>query len=332
MVFFLLSNLNAQEEKMGKFLGAIKSSMPSWFYDSFLDLREDVEEMSQENKRLILFVHQDSCPYCHKFITKNLSDDTTKKKIKESFNIVQINMFGSKKIIDIDGNTYTEKEFAIKHKVQFTPTLMFFDENSKQILRLNGYVNTEKFKTALNYSKDKKEMSMSYKEYLLSVKQEKSNDSLNKTGDLFSKSNDYSRKNNSKKMAIFFESNNCKECDITHNTLLKDKYTRELFKKMDVYQVNLNSSDMITTPNNKVLSIQDWTQELNISHSPSIIFYDENAVEIIRIEALFKNFHFQSIVDYVVSNAYKEEKEFQQYLSNRVHKIREKGIDVDIWK
>ena len=61
-------------------------------------------------------------------------------------------------------------------------------------------------------------------------------------------------------------------------------------------------------------------------------FFDENANEIIRVESVFKNFHFQSIVDYVVSDSYKNEKEFQRYLSKRADSIRDKGTDVNIWE
>jgi len=53
---------------------------------------------------------------------------------------------------------------------------------------------------------------------------------------------------------------------------------------------------------------------------------------LLRSPSLFKTFHFQSIIDYVVSDAFKTEKEFQRYLTIRAHDIREKGIDVDIWK
>ncbi len=44
--------------------------MPEWFLNSFLDLSEDIENLASEKKRLILFIHQDNCPYCHLFVTK----------------------------------------------------------------------------------------------------------------------------------------------------------------------------------------------------------------------------------------------------------------------
>ena len=50
-----------------------------------------------------------------------------------------------------------------------------------------------------------------------------------------------------------------------------------------------------------------------------------------RIDAQMRTFHVQSVFDYVLSGSYKTELNFQRYISARADKIREKGIDVDIW-
>ncbi len=112
IILISFSFLNA-EVKEGKFLGGKDVKIPSWFMmSSFLDLKEDVTELATQNKRLIVFIHQPNCPYCHRFVTKNLEDQATKqKKILKNFAIVDINMFGSKEVTDVGGEVYTEKEF-----------------------------------------------------------------------------------------------------------------------------------------------------------------------------------------------------------------------------
>jgi len=37
---------------------------PPWFKQSFLDIREDVDEAATAGKRLLLYFYQDGCPYC----------------------------------------------------------------------------------------------------------------------------------------------------------------------------------------------------------------------------------------------------------------------------
>ena len=328
-MLLFISVLYAESPKIGEFSGTKQTTMPSWFMNSFLDFSEDIESLANENKRLILFVEQDSCPYCHAFVTKNLSHTKTKEKVQKHFGVIDLNMFGDREVIDTDGEEFTEKEFAKKHNIQFTPTIIFFDENKKQILRLNGYIDIPQFNLALDYIKDKKETSLTFQEYLLQNKKQKS--ALISEPDFFKELKNFMRTKDSKKIAIFFESSNCDNCEILHNKLLKDKTTKELLKKIDLVQVDINSKEAIVSPDRMVYNIKDWITILNITHTPTIIFFDEKANEIMRIEAMFKNFHFQSIVDYVVSDAYKTESEFQRYLTKRADKIREKGIDVNIW-
>lgn len=64
-----------------------------------------------------------------------------------------------------------------------------------------------------------------------------------------------------KKMAIFFESTNCEDCKILHNTLLKDKTTRKLLKKIDLFQVDMNSKKSVVTPQRIITKVKDWTKK-----------------------------------------------------------------------
>lgn len=327
IALFFLNLMHAQETTTNQSFGVQTTQMPTWFMNSFMDLNEDIESLKEQNKRLMLFIEQDSCPYCHLFVTKNLQDEETKQLLQEHFGVLDVNMFGNKEMIDTDGEELIEKEFAKKHNIQFTPTIVFFDENSKQILRLNGYINIPQFKAALNYVKNKKEKELSFIEYM--KKQSKNN--IIKEDELFSKSKNFMRVESSKKMAIFFESSNCKECEFLHKKLLSDKTTKALLKQIDLFQIDMNSSKSVVTPNKLITKIEKWTKDLNINHTPTIIFFDNKGKEIIRVEAMFKNFHFQSIVDYVVSDAYKEEEEFQRFLIKRAATIRAKGMNVNIW-
>lgn len=331
VIFMLcaLFSLGFSAQKQGKFIGGKDTTMPSWFLSSFLDLNEDIEELSSQNKRLILLFHQPNCPYCHKFITKNLEDKKIKAKILKNFAVIDINMFGDREVTDIDGNTYSEKEFAIKYKVQFTPTVIFFDEKANQVLRLNGYQNIQKLNLALDYVKDKEQGS--YKEYMVQKLKQQSSGGLISEPDLFIATKDLRQKGTPKEYALFFETANCSDCETLHKKLLKDKISRELLSKMKLYQLDLDSNNSLITPDKMILKIKDWANSLNVTTSPTIIFFDTKGKEIIRIESMVKTFHFQTVIDYVVSGAYKSEKEFQRYLTKRANAIRAKGIDVNIW-
>ena len=331
LFLFSLSSLFAQEKEIGKFLGAKDTVMPTWFLNTFLDLKEDIEEQALNNKRLILFVHQASCPYCNKFVTKNLENKLIKEKIQKHFAVIDINMFGDREVTDIDENIYTEKEFAKKYKIQFTPTIIFFNEEGQHILKLNGYIPVETFNIALDYVKDKKETFVTYSQYLDTNSQQTKNIDILKN-DLFMKSAKVLRRDiNNKPLAVFFESDKCTSCQEVHSFFLKDKVIQTLLPKLDLAKIDINSTQTIATPDKIIMKTKAWVKNLKITYNPSIIFFNEQGKEIIRIESSFKTFHTQSIVDYVSSGAYKTEPEFQRYLTKRANAIREKGIDVNIW-
>ena len=76
---------------------------------------------------------------------------------------------------------------------------------------------------------------------------------------------------------------------------------------------------------------RDWAHELGISYTPSLVFFDAQGQEVMRISAFLKTFHFQSVYAYVLEKAYLEEPQFQRYIAARADHIREAGFDTDIW-
>jgi thioredoxin-related protein len=54
--------------------------------------------------------------------------------------------------------------------------------------------------------------------------------------------------------------------------------------------------------------------------------------QVIRIDAFLKSFHFQSVLDYVSSKAYKKQPNLQRFIRARADALRERGVVVDIWK
>ena len=89
--------------------------------------------------------------------------------------------------------------------------------------------------------------------------------------------------------------------------------------------------DDFKTLDGKNTTGRQWSKELNVNYAPTLILYAADGSEVIRSESFLKTFHTQSIMDYVVSEAWREEPSFQRYLSARADELREQGIDVNIW-
>lgn len=102
-----------------------------WFTTSFRDISEDMETARAEGKRLAIIFEQRGCIYCRKLHTEVLSDPKIANYIKENFVVVQYNLYGDEEVMDLDGETLTEKTAARKWRVVFTPTIMFLPEKAE---------------------------------------------------------------------------------------------------------------------------------------------------------------------------------------------------------
>ena len=326
---------SAEPKKEGGYFGAKTATHPEWFKESFLDLEEDIADAASNEKRLVVYFWQPGCPYCNQLWEDNFSQQKIVDSFRKNFEIVALNMWGDKEVVSVGGNDYTEKSFSEALGTKYTPTLLFFDENKKVVHQLNGYIPPEDFQRSMDFVSGKHEKSQSFGEYSLS----KTKGSNNKTGKLhaedFFASATYDLNRTKKKgedyLAVFFEGKNCKNCDLLHEKTLQDETTRKLVKQFTSVQLDRFSDAPIITPAGDTVTVKDWANKLGISYLPAMVFFDHGGKEVMRIDAQMRTFHIQSVFDYVLTDAYKTEFNFQRYISARADKIREGGVDVDIF-
>jgi thioredoxin-related protein len=96
-----------------------------WFALTFKDVAEDIRAAADEGKHLALVFEQRGCIYCKKMHEELLADSEVSDFIKAHFMVVQYNLFGDEEVIDLNGETLTEKTAARQWGVVFTPTILF---------------------------------------------------------------------------------------------------------------------------------------------------------------------------------------------------------------
>jgi len=333
LICLLGASFISAEVKEGEYRGAKTATHPSWFKESFLDLEEDIADAAENNKRLVVYFWQPGCPYCSQLWEDNFSKKDILNKFRDNFEIVALNLWGDRDVVSVAGNNYTEKSFAEALQIKYTPTLLFFNEQRKVVHQLNGYVPPEDFMTSLEYVSGKNDTNQSFAEFSVARAGNKKVGKLNHE-DFFMKDGfDLSRRNSQSKeyLAVFFESTNCKNCDLLHNKILQDDTTRKLVQQFDSVQLDRYAETPLTTPKGVKTTAKEWATRLNISYLPATVFFDSTGKEVMRIDAQMRTFHTQSVYDFVLSGAYKTEKNFQRWISVRADKIRAKGVDVDIW-
>lgn len=324
---------NVSDSSPGTFTGAMDTIYPDWFKVSFLELEEDVAEAAVEGKRLMLVFHQDGCPYCNLFVERNLAQKDIVDRLKSKFDVIEFNMWGDREVVAVGGKTFTEKDFAAALSVQFTPTVLFLTEQGQLALRLNGYYDPDRFRVALDYVEQKRESIESFKEFMAANKPVATSRKLIQPGYVSGNITDLASRSGKgqKPLAVLFEQGQCKNCETLHSTLQSDPQALKLLNEFDVYQVDIWGDEPFNTPDGESTNGRKWSSDLDVSFAPTMILYSATGEEVIRSEAWFKRFHTQSILDYVVSDAWREEPSFQRYITARVEAIREEAKDVNIW-
>lgn len=126
-----------------------------WFLESFLELADDLAGASEKKKRFAVIWELRGCPFCKQTHLINFAKPEIENFIKARFEILQLNIVGSREVTDFDGTKLAEKELARKYGVRFTPTLQFFPESAsglarrspreREVARTQGYQEPAQF-------------------------------------------------------------------------------------------------------------------------------------------------------------------------------------------
>ena len=133
----------------------------SWFLNSFLELGDDLAEARDNGKRFAVLWEQEGCPYCRETHLVNFAVPEISDYIRANFDIIHLDIWGSRDVVDFDGTTMSEKELAKRNKVRFTPTIQFFPETfadggapvgkAAEVARMPGYFRPFHFLTMFEY-------------------------------------------------------------------------------------------------------------------------------------------------------------------------------------
>jgi len=318
-------------ERLAEIRGIGEYQIPAWFKNSFLDLKEDIHEAAAQNKRLLVYFGQNGCPYCAELFNNNFSQKHIVDYTRKHFDALEINLWGDREVTDFSGEAMSEKQFAAKHKVWFTPTILFFDKHNQQVLRINGYYPPHQFLSALKYVAEKHEKELSFREYYVRHSPPSAAGRLHTEAFFANPPYNLAIREQGRPIAVFFEQKDCAGCDQLHNNIFKHPTTMEQIKRFKVIQLNRWGDTPVVTPDGRKITARKWADELDITYVPSAVLFDEGK-EVIRVEAFLKSFHVQSVLDYVASGAYRRQSSLQRFIQERADRLREQGIIIDLWR
>lgn len=149
-----------------------------WFLESFLDLADDLDGAAKEGKRFVVMWELKGCPYCKETHFVNFGQPRIADYVKANFEVLQLNIIGSRKVTDFDGEVLSEKALAAKYGVRFTPTFQFFGEGAatlkslappkREVARAPGYLRPDDFLAMFRYVRKKAYDGKSFRDYVKS--------------------------------------------------------------------------------------------------------------------------------------------------------------------
>ncbi|MEN8166415.1 MAG: thioredoxin fold domain-containing protein [Pseudomonadota bacterium] len=337
ILFWILSVLIGTNSTAASMDGALQTGLinpgfhekPDWFKISFLDLRDDVSEAAAEEKRVILFFHQDGCPYCAKLLNENFAIKSLVEKTRKQFEVIAINIWGDREVIGLRGEETTEKALSSSLKVMYTPTLLFLNEQGETVLRINGYYPPHKFEAALDYVAGGIEQQQSFRDYLAQVDPIPTSGVLHHAPEYLPRPLDLraSRGEQARPLLVLMEQKQCPPCDELHSDILTRPEVKKSLQRLDVALVDVWSGELLTTPLGERLRATDWAARLKVHYAPSLLFFDAAGREVFRTDALLKAFHVHAAMDYVLSGAYRTQPNFQRFVQARADAMSAQGIE-----
>jgi thioredoxin-related protein len=305
--------------------------IPPWFANTFLDLREDIADAARDGRRVMAYFGQDGCPYCKQLMVNNFSQRDIVERMHKSFVAIALNIWGDRDTTWLDGVVRPEKRLARMLDVQFTPTLLFFDEKGAIVARLNGYYPPARFAAVLDYVASDGETREPLAAYLARTVREGASTRL--ADEAFFMKPPYDlRRRDGKPLAVVFETTGCAACDELHREAFARSDVRAQLARYDVARFALAARSEVTTPDGHAVTAEQWARELGIAYTPSIVLFDADGREALRLDTYLRPFHVASALEYVATGAWRSEPSFQRFVQTRAERLRGAGQRVDLWQ
>lgn len=291
---------------------------PDWFKDSFLDLREDLQQAKADGKKgIALYFGQENCAYCKALMEINLARPDIVKYVRDNYEIITLDIWGSRMLTMFDGSQISERDLSIRENTNFTPSLIFYDAAGDIAFRMRGYYPPYRFQAMMTFIVEDFYKFESFRDYLerADPPPKFSQDDLNEHQQLQKGPIILDRRASAgrKPLAVIFEQKECHACDQLHSEPLNNEITLSWLSGFELRQLDAWSDTPLMTPAGEKISARDWAEKLDINYMPTTVFFDEQGKEILRIDSVVKLYRMRGILSYILTKGYLKYDSFQQW-------------------
>ncbi|MDQ2091414.1 thioredoxin family protein [Marimonas arenosa] len=144
---------------------------------------------------------------------------------------------------------------------------------------------------------------------------------------------------NGRNLMVIWEQNGCPYCrELHYVNFQRAEITDFIQAHFDVIQLDMFGAREVRDFDGETLEERRLAEKWGVQFTPTTqLFHAENAgagtlreAEVFRMPGYLKPFHYLSSLEYVVAQDYKNQG-FQRFLQDKFEKLREQGIDPDVW-
>ena len=292
---------------------------PTWFKPSYLDLDDDLNDAIKDGKKgLMVYFGLKRCSYCQAFIENTLSKPDIEQRVQRLFDSVGLSIFSDLEMTDPTGKPYIVKDYVTLKKANYSPTMIFYGKNGRELLKIVGYYPPDKFRHVLDYLEGQhyeRERLYTY------IKRHKSKPGLTKAAiksDQLFPNTSYTLYRKSKPakrpLMVLFEQPDCDACDRFHQRVMTDKPIRRLLGQFDTLQLDAtDAKTIVVTPSGSRITPKTWHYRLGLNYSPAMVFFDEVGNEIMRLDSETKRWRVEGTLQLILEKSYKKDTQVQRW-------------------
>ena len=188
------------------------------------------------------------------------------------------------------------------------------------MLKIQGFRPPYQFRAALEYIADQHYKKEPFGQYLARAEQALSygQEELNENDVFMSPPYilDRSRIAAKRPLLVFFEHPKCHACDVLHAGPMSESLITDAMKQMDVVQLDTSRDQPLITPDGKKTTARAWSQELKLNFAPTLLFFDGQGKEIIRVDSVIRLYRLHNVLNYVLDKGYIQYPTFQLWREN----------------
>jgi thioredoxin-related protein len=210
-------------------------------------------------------------------IERTFREPDIAQRLGLNYDVVGLDVFSDVELVDPKGNNHWAKDFAILEKAQFTPTLIFYGKDGDSLLRIVGYQSPIKMRAVLGYLEGGHYTRVSLRDY---INEQPSSESSTRQTNVVDLQRD---SGNTKPLLVIFESPDCQKCP-QFRSMLKAPVMQPYLQQMQLAFVSSSPNQRVVTPEGRSLSGKAWSDQLELLHSPSMVYFDERGKEALRVD------------------------------------------------